>query len=202
MNMLARMNQFSKDKALRPISENPRYREAAEKLAKFQSELRELRAAIDRENATWYAKQSSSIDEDAVDRADKMLAGDLADDRDTQTKLAALEEKIRIIRPAIARQQEVVNQIRGELSVAACRTLQDRHRKALLGILQAARQLAEAAAAERTIRAELLNNGSEALDAFVPAPKFGIPLAMGGEDLCSSPLWHYRRQLEDLEILP
>jgi hypothetical protein len=64
MNVMFRANELKQE--LRPIGDNQRYREAREKLAKFQNELRELRAAIDRENATWYAKQSGSIDGDAV----------------------------------------------------------------------------------------------------------------------------------------
>ena len=130
-----------------------------------------------------------------------MLGGEnLADDRSTQTKLAALEEKIRIIRPAIAKQQEFVDRLRGELSVQAAKLVQDRHRKALVKILDAARGLVAAANAERAIRAELLNNGYEALDAFTPAPRLAAPLALGDENLCDSPLWHFAKQLRELGI--
>jgi hypothetical protein len=193
VNVMAKIS-FLKDAKVdspRPIAENRRFAEAQAKLAKFQGELSALREAVDRENASWYARQSSSIDEDAIGRADRMLDGqNLADDRSTQTKLAALEEKIRIIRPAIG------------LSAGAGRLVQDRHCKALLGILQAARHLAEAAAAERSIRRQLLDDGYEALDAFTPAPRFGIPLAMGDENICDSALWHYKKQLRELGIEP
>jgi hypothetical protein len=188
---------------LRSISEDRRYREAAEKLAKFQNELRELRKAIDRENASWYARQSSSVNEDAIDRADRMLDGqNLADDRSTQTKLAELEERVRIIRPAITKQQEIVGQIRGELSVAAAKLVRDRHRKALVEIRATAIALVAAGAAERRIRGELLDLGFEAIDALLPGPRLAAPLALGDENICDSPLWHYARQLEDLGILP
>jgi hypothetical protein len=78
----------------RPISENPRYREAAEKLARFQNELRALRQAIDATNATWYAKQARSADEDVIALADRMIDGQplTADDRDTATKLREFEK--------------------------------------------------------------------------------------------------------------
>jgi len=186
----------------RPISENPRYREAAEKLARFQNELRALRQAIDATNATWYAKQARSADEDVIALADRMIDGQplTADDRDTATKLRELERKTEVIRPAIARQKEAIDLIRGELSVDAGKMVQARHRKALAGIWDAARQLAAAAAAEREIRRQLLDDGYEALDAFTPAPRFGIPLAMGDENCCDTALWHYKRQLEGLGI--
>jgi hypothetical protein len=197
------MMRFSKEAdSLRPIGENRQYREAAEKLARFQGELRELRAANDQENAAWYAKQSGSIDdEDAIGRADRMLGGqNLADDRSTQTKLAALEEKIRILRPAIAKQQELVDQFRGELSVEAAKLVQDRHRKALAKILEAARALIAAANAERRIRGELLELGFEAIDSIVPPPRLAAPLVLGDEGFYDSPIAHFKRQLEELGI--
>jgi hypothetical protein len=204
---MARINQFSKEAkvvdSLRPIAENPRFAEATEKLAKFQGELRGLREAVDRENAAWYAKQSSSIDEDAIGRADRMLDGqNLADDRDTQTKLRELEKKIAILRPAIGKQQELVDRIRGELSLEAGRLVQDRHRKALVKILDAARALLSAANAERRVRRELLDLGYEVVESVVPAPRLATPLILGDESFYDSAIANFARQLKDLGISP
>jgi hypothetical protein len=99
-----------------------------------------------------------------------------ADDRDTATKLRELERKTEVIRPAIARQKEAVDLIRGELSAAAARLVRDRHRKALANILDAARALIAASAAERSIRAELLERNlcSNRANVF---PEFDRPAA-------------------------
>ena len=203
MNLMLRKETFPEQKELRPIGEDRRYREAAEKLVKFQSELRELRAAIDRENASWYAKQSGEVDEDAIGRADRMLGGqNLADDRDAATKLRELEKKIAIIRPAIGRQQELVNRIRGELSLEAGRLVQDRHRKALAKILDAARALVAAANAEREIRGQLLDNGFEVVESIVPPPRLAAPLILGDENFHDSAIAHFVRQLRELGVEP
>jgi hypothetical protein len=144
---------------------------------------------------------NGSIDEDAIARADRMLDGqNLADDRDIQTKFRELEKKIAILRPAIGKQQEILNRIRGELSLEAGRLVQDRHRKALVKILEAARALVAAANAERSIRGELLDLGFEVIESITPPPRFAAPLAIGYESWCDSPLAHFKRHLEELGI--
>jgi hypothetical protein len=203
VNVMAGTNQFSKEaKAdLHPIAENSRFAEAAEKLAKYQGELRELRAAIDRKNAAWYGKQQGSIDKDAIGLADRMLSGqNTADDRDSQTKIRALFKKLAIIQPAIIKQSELVNLIRAELSAEAGALVQSRHRKALAKILEAARQLVEAAAAERASRGELLDLGFEVIDTFTPAPRFAVPHILGDESWYDSLMSHFKRHLEELGI--
>lgn len=205
MNLMPRKETFHGQKAeqLRPIGEDRRFAEAQTKLARFQNELHELRAAIDRENASWYARQAGPLDDDAVGRADRMLDGqNLADDRDTQTKRRELEKKIEIIWPAIVKQSELVDRLRGELSIAACQTLQDRHRKALANILEAARTLIAASAAERAVRAELLDRGFEVVESILPAPRLAAPLILGDERLQDSAISHFRRQLQGLGIDP
>jgi hypothetical protein len=205
VNMMAKIS-FLKDAKVdspRPIGENPHFAAAAAKLAEYQSELRGFREAIDRENARWYAAQQPGGDGDAIEIADRMLDGqNLAADQDTATKLAELEKKIRIIRPAIARQQEVVDRIRGELSVQAAKLVRDRHRKALANIMVAARALVAAANAERAIRGELLNLGFEAPESILPPPQLAAPLILGDESFHDSAISHFRRQLEGLGILP
>jgi hypothetical protein len=205
LNVVARINQFSKEAKVvdspRPIAENPRFAEAQAKLAKFQGELRGLREAIDRENAAWYARQASSSNEDVIGRADRMLDGEtLADDRDTATKLRELEKKIEILRPAIGKQRELLDSIRGELSVEAARLVQDRHRKALVKILDAARALVAVATVERAIRRELLDNGFEVIDSITPAPRLATPLILGDESFYDSAIAHFARQLDELGI--
>jgi hypothetical protein len=66
----------------------------------------------------------------------------------------------------------------------------------------AARALVAAASAERAIRGELLDNGFEAIDAILPGPRLAAPLALGAENICDSPLWHFARQLRELGIEP
>jgi hypothetical protein len=199
MNMM-RFPREAKVDSLRPIAEDRRYAEAQAKLAKFQGELRGFREAIDRENARWYAAQQPG-DGDAIETADRMLGGQaLADDCDTATKLRSLERKIEVLRPAIAKQQELVDRLRGELSIAAAETVQARHRKALANILEAARALVAAANAERAIRGELLDLGFELSDSVVPAPRLAAPLILGDESFHDSAISFYRRQLEDLGI--
>jgi hypothetical protein len=123
-----------------------------------------------------------------------------AHDRDTATKLRELERKTEVIRPAIARQREAVDLIRGELSVQAARLVKDRHRAALARIMEAARALIAAAAAERSIRGQLLDLGFEAPESILPAPRLAAALILGSEDLQDSAISHFRRQLEELGI--
>jgi hypothetical protein len=113
-----------------------------------------------------------------------------------------IERRIEILRPAIGRQQETVDRIRGELSVEAAKTVQAKHRKALAGILEAARTLVAAATVERAIRGELLDLGFEVVESIVPAPRLATPLILGDENFHDSAIAHYRRQLEALGILP
>jgi transposase len=94
-----------------------------------------------------------------------------------------LNERLAILRPAVYRQRELVDHIRGTLSAVAGEVVQARHRKALARILDAARALVAAAAAERSIRAELLDNGFEAIDAFTPAPRLAAPYPVGRRNL-------------------
>jgi hypothetical protein len=124
----------------------------------------------------------------------------LADDRDTQTKLRELEKKIGILRPAIGKQREIVDRIRGELSVEAARLVQDRHRAALAKLLGAARALVAAGTAERAIRGELLEQGYEIIDSIMPAPRLAAPLILGDESFHDSAIAYFKRQLRELGI--
>jgi hypothetical protein len=196
--------QFSKEPkvdSLRPIGDDRRYAEAHAKLAKFQDELRRLREAIDRENARWYAAQQPAGGGDAIEIADRMIDGrTIPDDQDSPAKLAKLERKIEVLRLAIAKQSEIVDRLRGELSVEAARLVQVRHRKALVKILDAARALVAAANAERGIRAELLDLGFEVLDSILPAPRLAAPLILGDENFHDSAIAYFVRQLGELGL--
>jgi hypothetical protein len=199
MNIMKFQREAKLD-SLRPIADDRRFAEAAEKLARFQGELRGFREAIDRENARWYAAQKPG-DGDAIETADRMLGGQaLADDRDTQTKLRALEKKIEILRPAIAKQQEIVDRLRGELSVEAAKTVQAKHRKASASLLGAGRAMVAAANAERAIRGELLDLGFEVSESILPAPRLAAALILGDESYHDSAISTFARQLRELGI--
>jgi hypothetical protein len=205
MNMIPKTGQFWKEAkvdSLRPIGENPKYSEAQEKLSKFGSEVAAIRKAIDAENAAWYARQSGASDENAIEVADQLLAGRDLDGRDTPAKLRDLNERLAILRPAVYRQRELVDRIRGELSVEAGKVVQARHRKALAKILEAARQLVSVAAGERLIRGQLLDHGFEVVESITPPPQLATPLILGDESFHDSAISHFVRQLEDLGILP
>jgi chromosome segregation ATPase len=201
---MARINQFSKEAkvdSLRPISENPRFAEAAEKLARFNQEIALARKEIDRVNRDWYsAKQNSTSSENAIAAADALLDGAPSDVSDAPAKLHDLDRKLAILRAGAARQTELVDRIRGELSVEAGKVVQAQHRKALAKILEAARQLVEAAAAERAIRGLLLDHGFEVIESITPPPRFAAPLIIGDESWYDSPLSHFKRHLEELGI--
>jgi chromosome segregation ATPase len=185
---------------LRPISENPRFTEAQQKLARFQGEIAAARKAINEINDSWYRAQQVAGGDDAIQAADQMIDGGAADAGDARTQLPALIRKMEVLRPAAMRQNEVVDQIRGELSAEAGKIVQARHRTALAKILEAARHLAEVAAAERGIRGQLLELGYQPLDTFTPAPRFAIPFSMGDESWFDSPISYFRRQLQELGI--
>jgi hypothetical protein len=200
MNMVFKVSDLKRE--LRAISDDPRYIEPRGKLAKFEREIETVRKTIDALNAEWYSRQSGTVSEDAIDVADRMLDGRNIDTRDTPARLRDLSERLAVLRPAVCRQRELVDRLRGELSVEAGKIVQTRHRKALVKILEAARLLAEAGAAERAIRGELLDLGYQSLDAFMPAPRLAALHIMGDESWHDSPISHYRRQLEELEIAP
>jgi hypothetical protein len=186
---------------LRPIGDHPRYAQAAEKLARFNREIASVRKSIDETNAGWYHAQQPAKDDSAVAAADRMLDGrNDVDARDALVQLHDLNNRLGVLRAAASRQHEIVDQIRGELSVEAGKLVQARHRKALAKILEAARSLVQADAAERAIRGELLEHGYQALDTFTPAPRFAIPLSIGDESWFDSPISYFKRQLDELGI--
>jgi septal ring factor EnvC (AmiA/AmiB activator) len=122
VNVLARMNQFSKEAkdSLRPIGENPHFAAATEKLARFNQEIVLIRKEIDDVNRNWYsAKQNLTSSENAIAAADRLLDGAPSDVSDAPAKLHDLDRKLAILRAGAARQAEVVTKLRGELSVQA-----------------------------------------------------------------------------------
>jgi hypothetical protein len=205
MNMIPKMGQFTKKEkvdSLRPIGENSAYAEASAKLSRFNSEIAAARKEIDLVNRGWYeAKQAAVSNESAIDIADRMLdSGHLAADDDFPAKFRDLERKITVLRPGAFRQAELVNQIRGELSVDAARLVQTSHRAALVKILEAARALVAAAHAERSIRVSLLDAGYEIPESILPAPRLAAPLILGDEAYHDSAIATFARQLEELGL--
>jgi hypothetical protein len=69
---------------------------------------------------------------DLLSLGEHLLDAAMADDRSTATKIREIEHKIEILRPAIGKQQEVVDRIRGELRGAP--SAADRPRRSSRGI--------------------------------------------------------------------
>jgi hypothetical protein len=106
------------------------------------------------------------------------------------------------MRPAIGKQQEILDRIRGELSIEAAKMVQAGHRKAMANILDAARALVAAATQERAIRGELLDNGFEVIESILPAPRLAAPLILGDESFPDSAISYFAQQLRELGIEP
>jgi hypothetical protein len=200
MNLVARKNQFlgeAKSDKIRPIGENAAYAEASKKLSRFNSEIAAALKEIDCINRDWYqAKQAAVSNENAIHIADRLLAGSgSAAEGDVPAKLRDLQRKVAVMQPAARKQSEIVNRLRGEVSVEAARLVQDRHRKALAKVLTAARVLIAAGVEERKIRVELLDLGFEVPESILPAPRLAAPLILGDEAYHDSAIATFARQL-------
>jgi hypothetical protein len=206
MNLGPLKNQFlgeAKSDKIRPIGENAAYAEAREKLSRFNAEIAAARKEIDLINRRWYeAKQAAVSNESAIDAADRLLDGiaSTADDDTPAKKLSDRERKLTVLRPAAIKQGEIVNRLRGELSVEAGRLVQAKHRKALASILAAARELVNAASTERMIRVQLLDAGYEIPESILPGPRLAAGLILGDESFHDSAIATFVRQLQDLGI--
>jgi hypothetical protein len=203
---MARINQFSKEGKmdnLRRIADNPRFSEAQKKLSKFQDEIASHRKTIGELNAEfWQSQQKKQPSEDVIAAADQLFEpdGSTADMSDRGAKIRDLERRIEILQKASFKQGDLVEQIRGELSAEAARLVQTRHRAALARILETARALVAASAAERSIRGELIGAGFIILEQITPAPRLAAPLILGEENWRDSAISCFARQLRDLGI--
>jgi chromosome segregation ATPase len=204
LNVMARINQFSKEEKVDSlhIADNPRFAEAAGKLSRFNQEIASARHEINRINTEWYQeKQKAASTESAIDIADRLLNGSgSAAEGDGPAKLRDLERKVAVLQPGAFKQGEIVNRLRGELSAEAAKIVQDRHRKALVKILEAARALVDAANVERKIRVQLLDLGYEIPESILPSPRLAAGLILGDESFHDSAIATFVRQLQDLGI--
>ena len=112
-----------------PINKNPEYIEALNALNRFTGELDKL--SID-----WNALHSEmelsrrtvAAAADPIAEANAMLAGGVASDPGYGARMEEIQRKQHVLRGAIERQREVLNQLTGRLSKEVCDTLKPQHR--------------------------------------------------------------------------
>jgi hypothetical protein len=189
------------DDEVRPISENAEFVDAAALLSRLQGEIVAVDRQIEALNARWYREQSANgRDADPLVTAQQLLDGGILDSRTDVEKIDELRRRREVINAGMRRQAQVVEKIKGKLSFEASRRVRDRHRDALLSLLEATRDLVAAAAAERRIRGALIEAGYAPSESLLPAPRLAAALALGDESWVDSPISFFRRQLEEIGI--
>ena len=104
-------------------------------------------------------------------------------------------EELEIVAKAIGAQHEIVEQIRGRLSYEAAAAKKPEHTAAILAVLRAAETLAEAAAAERTIRLGLIELGFISRDDVLEPPACAAILMLGSVGDVNGGLEQFRHRL-------
>jgi hypothetical protein len=188
-----------------PIIKHPAFATATQLLQTLSTEKAALHKTVVALQAAAYLRDQADAglsDSAALDQAQKLLAGEPLDVRDGPALIREAQLRIGVIEPAVREQVRRIAKLRGELSVDAGRRVQARHRKTLLDLYGAARALAAAGQAELTIRAELLDAGYELNEVATACPRFAVHLQLADESWYDGPLAIFRRQLEELGILP
>jgi hypothetical protein len=120
---------------IRPIEEDPHYAEALAALQGLEERLRQTGAR--REHANARNRGGKSI-RSSLDRAKDLVAGGRVRPVNAASELEACDrEEFDILRPAIATQAAVLNDIRSELSLAACNRLRPEYEAAMVALLRA-----------------------------------------------------------------
>jgi hypothetical protein len=194
-----------------PLAENAEYREQSETLRRIGAEIASLDREIKAIEVATYLRAERRAGRDAtpdfvrpgseIELALKIVNGENVDLRTDADRLATARAKIERLRPGYAAQKERVEQLRERLSAEACEALRERHRTILRNFFAACRSVGRAATAERTLYQEISAAGYVPMGHILPPSQMGPAIAFD-EISFSSPLSHFRRQLEGLGILP
>jgi hypothetical protein len=210
-----------------PIVEVAEYRDAAAVLAVLNRGIAEIDARIEALQVAAYfaanpeeakraaprllanrgeppdaSTQTAAAGSGVVGRALALLSGAASVPLNPQREIEELRRRRDVVHQAIFAQREIVEAVRSRLSFEAAQAAKEQHTAALLGVLRAARQLAAAAQAERDVRAALMAAGFDSREDLLPPPALGPALLLGSETAIDSPLWSFRRRLEEAGILP
>ncbi len=165
---------------IRPIDEDPRYRQEIEALAALEARLEQTQARRRRAQARNRGEKTSRS---VVDRAKDLVAGGRVPAANLVTELDACNvEEFEVLRPAIAAQTAVVDEIRGDLDLVACNQMRAQNDAALRALLTAVENAYAAIAASASIGNLLRSKGYRPLADILPAIYPPALVALGDPD--------------------
>jgi hypothetical protein len=188
------------DGTLRPIDQDPRYAAALQKLVALEDRLRQTQSRREQAVARSRGERTRRT---APERAQDLLAGGRVPASTPAGELEAADEEERILRQAIVAQVAVLDDVRGDLTLAACRKLKPKHDAALVALLRSIEDAAAAIAASAEIHNRLIALGyfpvrQDILPAMYPP---GL-VALGSPDnVGNSQAWFFKEVLRKAEII-
>ncbi len=165
---------------IRPIAEDARYNEAIEKLAALEARLEQTRARRRRAQAR---NRGEKTQRSVIDRASDLLSGGRVPAGNAVAEMEACDiEEFEVLRPAIAAQTAVVDEIRGDLDLVACNAMRAQNDAALRALLTAVENAYAAIAASAAIGNLLRSKGYRPLADVLPAIYPPAIVALGDPD--------------------
>jgi hypothetical protein len=165
---------------LRPIDEEPAFRAELEKLRALEQRLKETQARREQAKAR---DRGAKVQRPALERARDLVAGARVPPMSAATEIEACDaEEYEILRPAIIAQNTILEEIRGDLSLAACERLKSRHDAALVALLRAIEDAWAAVAASAAIVNRLHALGYASRLDILPALYPPAVVALGDPD--------------------
>jgi hypothetical protein len=184
--------------ALQPIDADPRYRSELEKLGALEARLRETRARRQRAQARGRGEKTQRS---VIARAADLVSGGRVPPINLVTELEACTTEEEILLPAIAAQVAVLDDVRGELELAACNKLRAENDAALRALLRAVEDAYAAIAASAAVGNRLRANGYRPRGDVLPALYPPALVALGDPDNPRSPAARFKESLRERGIV-
>ena len=137
----------------------------------------------------------------ALDRAIDLIFGKRAPAATPADDTAQARQDIDTLGEAIGAQSEIVENLRGELSLAMAKQLSSEHRARVLALYRAAQALVRARDAETDLHSDLIAAGYIYRADILPNFNLGGAYAIGSESTWDSQISTLRRTLEERGVL-
>lgn len=159
------------------LARDPRYAAAQARLAELQLEA----VAIEQKRSDLYAAIAQQANADGTKsltrEAEALISGaEIAARVDLRAQLGDADHQLAVVREAIRLQREVLENLRGDISVAISRDMLPQHVENVRCVAEAAIALEAALAAEADLRDALHENGVLYSAAIRPMPMLGFGL--------------------------
>jgi hypothetical protein len=149
-----------------PIDQDSRYAAELQKLQAIEDRLAQTRARRERAKAR---NRGAKVQRPALERAEDLVAGGRVPAMNAATEIEACDAEDEILRAAIIAQNVIIEEIRGDLSLAACEKLRSRHDAAMVALLRAIEDAWAAVAASAAIVNQLRQLGYTRRDDIIVA---------------------------------